>query len=106
MRLNRSGPSEAAGLGLKHAAKPWNDAAGVADDLLTGTKNALRSLGGAHSGIKDRYELEHYGVSSGTMGSTVSTRSALCSPPGKNGSKRYAMNAMRSALYCEAPRRN
>ncbi|MDI3389851.1 amino acid ABC transporter permease [Streptomyces sp. B-S-A8] len=84
MRLNQAG-AESSGSGkgaqLKHDDKAWHDAAGVADDLRGRTKHAASKLGSAHDGIKNKYELEHYGVSTGTNGldSIDALRSVLTS---------------------------
>ncbi|MFI0931306.1 amino acid ABC transporter permease [Streptomyces sp. NPDC021019] len=53
---------------LQHSAKPWSDAAGVADDLQTSTKQVKAKLTGAHEGIANKHVLEHYGLATGTNG--------------------------------------
>ncbi|MFJ4013544.1 amino acid ABC transporter permease [Streptomyces sp. NPDC090026] len=64
-----AGSSGSGGTGsLKHVKKQWNDAAGVAGDLRTSMNTAMGKLGEGHDGVKNMYELEHYGVSTGTNG--------------------------------------
>ncbi|WP_223180555.1 amino acid ABC transporter permease [Streptomyces griseicoloratus] len=56
MRLNQAadaGGTASSGSGdrLKHAAKPWNRAAGTADDLRISTNNTRTTLTTAHVGM-------------------------------------------------------
>ncbi|MBG0853795.1 amino acid ABC transporter permease [Streptomyces spinoverrucosus] len=75
MQLNQLGRADGSGEGpegggerLKHSAKPWNDAAQVADELRISTNRVRARLDSTHGSIKNKYELEHYGVSTGTNG--------------------------------------
>ncbi|MEV3874135.1 amino acid ABC transporter permease [Streptomyces sp. NPDC049906] len=80
-RLNQApvpggGSGPAAVGGLHHSGKPWQDAAGVADELRTSTNQTLEKLGTAHDGIAGAQ-----GASGGTEGldSLVVLRTVLAS---------------------------